>query len=97
MPGLVEGDDGLYTPIRQFKRSAHELLVAEAPEEYQRALAVFIADLNGGSHLEAVLPRVVYRTHSMQLSWHNRTGELVVCWGGCFLPSFPYASCTYIR
>jgi len=125
MPGLVEGDDGMYTPINRFKRSAQEVVVDELPEQFQRSLALFIADLNGcaslekgwiaaqlfaekfailvshkpttsllatsgahhqscctttpgGSYEDSVLPRVVYKTHTMQLSWHNRNGDLVV-------------------
>jgi len=51
MPGLVEGDEGLYTPIHRFKRSAEEVVVDEMPEQFQRALALFIAELNGCASL----------------------------------------------
>jgi len=81
MPGLAEGDDGLYGPIRQFTRSAEAVDVADTTAEFRLALAVFVADQNGGSHEDAVLPEVVYRTHTMQLSWHNRHGDLEVCMG----------------
>ena len=87
MPGLAEQDDGLYAPIARFKRSVEELHVDQAPAEFRHALAVFIADHNGGSYRDAVLPDVVYRAQAMQLSWHNTEGDLVVCIAGgnpCF-------------
>ena len=83
MPGLVEGDDGRYTTIARFRRSVEVLPMDEAPESFSHALAVFIADLNGGSYKDSVLPAEVYRAQTMQLSWHNPQGDLVVCRKHC--------------
>ena len=83
MPGLREGDDGQYVPKRQFKRSVETMRTDEAPESFRHALAVFIADLNGGRYQDAVLPRKVYRAQTMELSWHDADGNLSVCGKHC--------------
>ena len=79
MPGLVEQDDGLYAPIARFKRSAEEVAIGDAPPGFRMALRCFIADLEAGARWQdSVLPRVVYRTHTMQLNWHDINGDLHV-------------------
>ena len=95
MPGLAEEDDGSYTPIRLFTRSATKVYVSSTDEHFKHALRVFIADCNGedskDAYKVAVLPAKVYRTHSMQLNWHDNHGDLEVCMEGGGLHTGKYA------
>ena len=86
MPGLKEEEDGTYSTLRQWTRSAKKVLVSSTDDDFKHALRVFITDCNGedgkDAYKDAVLPAKVYRTHTMQLNWHNGKGDLEVCMEG---------------